>query len=140
MTADQQWCRVTGVDPSQDAGGSVEALHLRRDQPVWPELLVDGRVHQPVQLGEPEVGPPGMPVDADDERGENGRVQAVAHRVDDRQVHDVVIDRVLEAVPCDVVGGLEIPASATCGGEHGQRGSSVHWISAARLIGWLRRA
>jgi hypothetical protein len=47
VAADQQWRRVTDVDPLQAAGGDIQAHHLRRDELVRPELLVDGGVRQP---------------------------------------------------------------------------------------------
>ena len=120
--ADQQRRRVASVDPLQVPCCDVQAHHLRCDELVGPELLLDDRVHQPVQASEPNVGPPGVAVGADSERREHGSVQAVAHRVYDGEVDNVIVDRVVEAVTSDVIGGLEDPGQRDLRGDHGHRG------------------
>jgi hypothetical protein len=107
VVADQQRHWVTGVDPLQPASGGVKAHHLRRDELLGSELVVDGLIQLPVQVREPGIGSPGMLVVADGESREHGGVPSVAHRVNDGQVQNVVVDRVVEAVASDVVGGLE---------------------------------
>jgi len=74
------------VADQQPASGGVQAHHLRRDELLGSELVVDGLIHLPVQVGEPGIGSPGMLVVADGESREHGGVPSVAHRVDDGPV------------------------------------------------------
>jgi hypothetical protein len=50
-----------------------------------------------------------MPVGADDQARQQGRGDAVAHSVDDREFQEVVVERIVECVAGDVVGRLKEP-------------------------------
>ncbi|CDR08191.1 predicted protein [Streptomyces iranensis] len=89
---------------------------------VGPELLVDGRIHEHVQLGETDIGASGVPVGADGDGGQHGGVQPVPHGIDDGHVQDVVVQGVAEAVTRDVVGRLEDSGHRDLRCDHGQRG------------------
>lgn len=107
VVADQQWCGVAGVDPLQVTRRDVQTHYLRGDEMVGPELLGDRPVHERVDLGQADAGTSGVPVGPDGDGRHRGGVQAVAHRVDHGHVQDVFVEGVVEAVACDVVGGLQ---------------------------------
>jgi hypothetical protein len=63
----------------------------------------------------------------------------VAHGVEDRDVRERAVHRVVEGVAADLVGGGEQAADHEPGVPKVSGGSRLHCISAARFIGRRRR-
>jgi hypothetical protein len=64
----------------------------------------------------------GVLVGADGDGRHHGSAQAVAHRVDHRDVQDIAVQCVVEAVSTHVIGGLDDPRDRHCRHHHRQRG------------------
>ena len=125
---------MPGVHPAEHTGDGVELAHLGGGEPA---RIGRGQhiVHVHVEVGQGRVGPPAVPIRRQHDGGHRGRLQPVAHGVEDRQVQDVVVEGVVEAVATHVVGGLEDSARATSGVVITSGGKVCHCMWADGLIG-----
>jgi len=105
--ADEHRRGVAGVDPVEDAAVEVEAADLARDEAVAAVLGGDDAVDALVDVLEGPALAAVVAVAAEGERGEHRRPQPVAHRVHEGEVELGAVQRIVEAVPADLVGGLE---------------------------------
>ena len=113
--------RVPGTDPPQPAADDVELGEHRRDEALLGELPADGLVHGRVGRGEVEAAAAAVAVRRDREGGGARRRQAMTHRVEDREVQEVLVVGVVEGVAAVVVAGLEHPGDDQAVGGEDQR-------------------
>jgi hypothetical protein len=116
--------RVPGGDPSVDPGGGVELTEHGGDERAGV-LRADPLVDRPVRVRQVQPGAPGIAVRVQRQRGQRAGADAVPDGVEQGDVHDVAVRRVVERVPAHVVAGLQDRRDqGTVRGE-GQRGQLV---------------
>jgi hypothetical protein len=99
--------RVSGVDRVEHAGAQIERRDLPGDEARISELLQNHRIHGPHARLEVLAATPAVPIAAHDQVRHPAGLQAVAHGVEERHVGDVAVDRVVERISGDLVGGFE---------------------------------
>ena len=140
--AEHQPARVSGGDDPQPAGALVEFGQHAGDQPA-PVVVTHRGVDVMVGLDQVEPAPAGVAVRGQGQAGEHHGAHpatgAVPDGVEQGEVGDVAVDRVVEGVATHVVAGLQDPADDQVAGGEGERrelgaqhlGGQAHRLAAA---------
>ena len=89
------------------SGAQVDACDLAGHEAASGGVVGELGVGQARLLAESDAGPARVAQRPDEHRGEERRVDLVAHRVGHREVQRVALHREVERVAADVAGGLE---------------------------------
>ena len=99
--------RVTGVGPMQDPRLDIETTGLPRNERTPVVFLSKDRIDGLVDVVEGLAFPAGVSIATNGERRENRRMEAVTHRVHEGKVELRAIQRIVKAVPADLIRGFE---------------------------------
>jgi hypothetical protein len=129
VTAQQQRLQVPGVEEGHPAGGQVQLGEQGGDEPFVGELRADRLVHEAKRGRQVVPAAAAVPVGPDRQGGDDARRHPVPHRVEDRHMIAVEVQRVVEGVTADVVRELHLPGDDGLGGVGGViGGSNCHCI------------
>ena len=98
---------MAGVDDRRRSRAKIDSPDLAGDELATLAEAGQARVGQARLVGEPATTAARVAQRADDDSGQHGRVDRMAHGVGHREVQRVALDREVERVARDVAGRLQ---------------------------------